>query len=116
MFLTENNMESKSQSTEFVGESEQNGSASTSRPDWAAIVVAAFLFQIFGRVLETWMPYYLAMSISLCIVMIIAYPVREREKHEAFLKSCLKSILYSSLFGLGLFILSLLFPKSFLSR
>lgn len=109
-------MESKSRSAEFVGESEENSSASPDRPKWAALVILIFLLEIIGRVLETWMPSYLAVGISFCIVMMIGYLVGKREAHDTFLKWCLKAVLYSSLVGLGLFILSLLFPKSFGNR
>jgi hypothetical protein len=88
-----------------------NNSNSESKPSWGAFVGLIFLFSILNRILQVWTADYIAIGISLFLVMLIAYRFRRVKANDALGKWILSALIYALGISIATFILSFVFKR-----
>lgn len=76
-----------------------------SRPPWLVVFGLVLLFSILRRVIENWMPDFLAMGAGALVVGLIAFPMRSIRGSYNFGQWSLRVLLLSLCFSLVAFVL-----------
>lgn len=60
-----------------------------------ALILILLVFNVSSSFLQEWLPKHWAAGIPFFVLMVVAYPVRERDFNTNFVRWCLKALLFA---------------------